>query len=225
MGYLFSHFSRESLNYRKNIHINKQREVIILWITNFTQKIEQIAIKNSLFYGIVSQYYKLLVKREANLAEITENDNILCIGGGVCPYTAILLNKYTNANVTVVDNNSTCVERSQKFIKSLGLDKVVIQHCDGECVCCNNFSVVHIALQISPKDAVIDCIMNKAKNGTRVLIRHPKKNVLCLYNKENNKRIFKNNVKHGIFSNVDSTSISVVNKKPACSSNAVVVAS
>lgn len=196
-----------------------------MWITSFTQKIEQIAIKSNLLYGIVSLYYKFLVKREANLAEITENDNILCIGGGVCPYTAILLNKYTNANVTVIDNNKACVEKSQKFIEKLWLKNVQILYCDGECVCCKEFSVIHIALQISPKDAVINCVMNKAKNGTRVLVRRPKKNLDCLYSTENDERIFANSVKHSIFSNVDNTSISVVNKKSIHSSNSVVVAS
>lgn len=165
------------------------------------------------------------MKREANLAEVTEKDNILCIGGGVCPYTSILLNKYTGANVTVIDNDKACVEKSQKFIKKRGLKNVEILYCDGECVCCKEFSVIHIALQIFPKDAVINCIMNKAKNGTRVLVRRPKKNLECLYSMESDESIFANSVKHSVFSNVDNTSISIVNKKPVHDVASVVVAS
>lgn len=179
-----------------------------------TQQIESFSTKNKLFFLLVSLYYRFLVKRETLLANISENDKILCVGGGVCPYTAILLNKYTNAQVTVIDNNSTCVDQSKKFIKHLGLDKIKVFLCEAECVNCSNYSVIHIAMQISPKDIVINEVIKKSKDGTKILVRKPKEHFKKLYsNVSEQKGRFTKNIKHGFLSNVASTSVCVVNKK------------
>ena len=82
----------------------------------------------------------MLVKREARLAGINEQDRVLCIGGGICPYTAILLHKYTKAQITVVDNNRVCVEKARKFIDRVGMDKINIIYGDGENICCHGYT-------------------------------------------------------------------------------------
>lgn len=186
-----------------------------LFITRLTQLIELLATRSRLAYCAVSAYYRMLVKREARLANINENDRVLCIGGGICPYTAILLHKYTKAHVTVIDNNSKCVEKSRKFINELGLDKINIILGDGEEICCHGYTVIHLAMQISPKELVLNKIMQKAQHGTRVLIRKPKKGVDRLYCKISCQKVdFARCIKHGLFSNVDHTSVWVV-EKPA----------
>jgi len=79
-------------------------------ITSLTQKVEWLANQSRLFYHCIALYYKNIIKREVRLANITPNDNILCIGGGPCPYTAIMLHQLTGAKVTVIDNNKHCVK-------------------------------------------------------------------------------------------------------------------
>ena len=91
----------------------------------------------------------MLVKREARLADIREGDRVLCIGGGICPYTAILLHKYTGAHITVIDNNRSCVEKARKFVNRLGLDKIKILPGDGRDICCHGYPVIHLAMQIA----------------------------------------------------------------------------
>ena len=188
-----------------------------MWITKLTQLIELLATKSWLAYYSVAAYYRMLVKREASLAGINENDKVLCIGGGICPYTAILLHKYTKAHITVIDNNLECVEKSKKFINRLGLDKINILFGDGEDICCHGYTVIHLAMQISPKELVLNEILQKAQPGTRVLIRKPKKGVDRLYCKMSHQgKGFTNCIKHGLFCNVDHTSVCVVDK-PAVS--------
>jgi len=185
-----------------------------LWITRLTQLIEHFAIKSRLAYYCISAYYRMLVKREVCLAGINERDRVLCIGGGICPYTAILLNKYTKAHITVIDNNIECVEKARKFINRLGLNRINIIYGDGEDICCHGYTVIHLAMQISPKELVLNKIMQKAQPGTRVLIRKPKKGVDKLYCKMAGQEMdFAKCIKHGLFCNVDHTSVCVIEKQ------------
>lgn len=187
-----------------------------MWITRLTQLIEYLATKSWLAYYFISAYYRMLVKREARLAGINEQDRVLCIGGGICPYTAILLHKYTKAQITVVDNNRVCVEKARKFIDRVGMEKINIVYGDGENICCHGYTVIHLAMQISPKELVLNKILQKAQHGTRVLIRKPKKGVDRLYCRVSGHEMdFAKCIKHGLFSNVDHTSVCVVEKQTA----------
>ncbi|NLA84786.1 MAG: hypothetical protein GX854_09745 [Clostridiales bacterium] len=186
-----------------------------MWITKLTRLIELSATRSRLVYCFVSVYYRLLIKREVKLAEINENDRVLCIGGGICPYTAILLNKYTNAFITVVDNNINCVEKSRTFVNRLGLDRVKIIYGDGRDICCHGYTVIHLAMQLTPKESVLNEIMKKADHGTRILIRNPRKGIEKLYCKMSDReKDFVKCIKHSFLSNVDYTSVCIVNKNP-----------
>lgn len=185
-------------------------------ITKFTRQIELLATKNKFIYFFVSLYYRFLVKREAILARIDEDDRVLCIGGGMCPYTAILLHKYTKAKVTVIDNDKVCIEKSKCFLHHLGMDGIDVSYSDGACVNCSDYTVIHIAMQITPKEAVVDQILKMAQDGARVLARMPKNSFEGFYsNLSKGRSLFDTHVKHSFLSNVDNTSICVVNREPA----------
>jgi precorrin-6B methylase 2 len=184
-----------------------------LGITKLTQKFELWATKSKLIYRFMSIYYRMMVKREVALANIGKSDNVLCIGGGVCPYTAILINKYTQSRVTVIDNDMACIERSKEFLRRLGLKNIDIIHADGKNICCRDYSVIHIAMQITPKDFIIGEVLKKAPEGARVLVRQPKSALERLYCPLLGEReLFCNCVKHSVFSNVDNTSVCVVSR-------------
>ncbi|MCL2753430.1 MAG: hypothetical protein FWE44_04690 [Defluviitaleaceae bacterium] len=148
------------------------------WITNFTYKIENKAAKAGFVFRIASGYYKDVIQKEITLANITKDDHILCIGGGICPFSAILFHKTTGAKVTVIDNNEACIPKAQQAIERLGFGKhITVCHQDGNCPNFDYtaFTVIHLALQISPMEQVFANAVEKAAAGTRLLVRRPKK--------------------------------------------------
>jgi 16S rRNA A1518/A1519 N6-dimethyltransferase RsmA/KsgA/DIM1 with predicted DNA glycosylase/AP lyase activity len=176
-------------------------------ITSFTQKIEWLANQSRLFYLGTALYYKSIIKREVELARIGSKDNILCIGGGPCPYTAIMLHQLTSAPVTVIDNNKKCVEQSANLIKRLNLEKSIrIIYSDGVAINCAGFTVIHLALQISPKGKVLNRLLERAEKGAKILVRMPKKCINGLYcGMESCSSSCYAHVVHNFFTNIKNT--------------------
>jgi len=157
---------------------------MLRWITGITQKIECRAAKSRAVYWLASQYYRDVVQKEIELAGITKNDHILCIGGGICPFSAILFHQATGARVTVIDNNTACVPQAQRVIERLGLGGHVRVFCqDGGSaeLSLSEYSVVHFALQVSPMERVFSRVEKQAAHGTRLLVRRPKSRLCGLY--------------------------------------------
>lgn len=180
-------------------------------IMALTQKIEWLANQSRLFYFLVALYYKAIIRREVELAAIKPSDKILCIGGGPCPYTAIMLHQLTGAAVTVVDNNAACVQQSNALIQRLGLGKTVrIVYGEGEAVDCEGFTVIHLALQVSPKRKVLENLLARAGRGVKILVRWPKTMVRGLYcDQESCPLLCHDYVKHNFFTNVGNTALYV----------------
>lgn len=164
-----------------------RRDVIMLkWITHFTRKIESAAVDAGLVYRFACLYYRDVVEREIELADITDKDHVLCIGGGICPFSAILFHQLTGAKVTVIDNNSDCVPKARRVISRLGLDsyiKVLCQDGKNESTNYADYTVVHLALQISPLERVFYQAQQHAAQGAKILIRRPKAHLKHMYGK------------------------------------------
>lgn len=159
---------------------------MLKWLTNFTYKIEQRASEDDAVYQIACKYYEEVVHKEAVLASITETDHMLCIGGGICPFSAILFHQNTGAKVTVIDNNEECVPKARQVIEKLGISEYVeVSHADGACdsVDLSAYSVVHLALQVEPMEHVFSHIEAQVKPGTKLLVRRPKKGLGAIYDK------------------------------------------
>ncbi len=178
-------------------------------ITSLTQRIEWLANQSRLLYLLTALYYKNIIKREISLAEIKSTDNILCIGGGPCPYTAIMLHRLTGASVTVVDNNSECVKQSANLIKRLGLENSIrIICCEGEEIDCDGFTVIHLALQVTPKAKVLKSLLDRAGDGVKILVRMPKEFLNGLYcNMGSCPLACNKHVTHNVLANVGNTAL------------------
>ncbi|MCL1882884.1 MAG: hypothetical protein FWF81_03925 [Defluviitaleaceae bacterium] len=153
-------------------------------ITSVTQKIESLAVKLGFLYHFAEKYYIDMVKKESMLAGIGVNDHILCIGGGCCPFSAILFHRTTNAKVTVIDNNPKCVYMAQELVFRLGLDEKINVLLHNGCPSdIKKYSVIHLALQVDPIEQVISDVEYRMTPGTKLLIRRPKKHLCCMYSK------------------------------------------
>lgn len=158
------------------------------WITTLTQKIEDWASDKELVYNFAEKYYHDVIEREAVLANINKNDHILCIGGGYCPFSAILLHQMTGAKCTVIDNNINCISKARQVIGRLGYsDDVKVKCQDGGSVGLkfSDYTIVHFALQVCPMENVFSYVEKHAVPGTKLLIRRPKGRLKNLYSKFN----------------------------------------
>ena len=155
------------------------------WITSITQKIEDWASEKEVIYKLAEKYYHDVVQKEVVLASITKGDSVLCIGGGICPFTAILLHQATGAKVTVIDNNICCIPKARQVIDRLKLSEhVAVFHQDGRSTDLpfSAYTVVHFALQTYPMECVFSHVEKHVAPGTKLLVRSPKRQLRNLYN-------------------------------------------
>jgi len=153
---------------------------VLYQIQGLTYKIEDCAVRSRLFYRIAGRYYKSVIEKETALANITSRDHILCIGGGICPFSAILFRQATGARVTVIDNNYACIPKARQVIRRLELQSdVTVLHQEGGCANLDYaaYSVIHLALQVSPMEQVFSKLKQQIHPGTRLLLRRPKKHL------------------------------------------------
>jgi len=154
------------------------------WITRLTHKVENQAAQSESIFRIASHYYRDIIEKEAVLANIASTDNILCIGGGICPFSAILLHELTKAKVTVIDNNNICIPKAQQIIDRLDAREYVrVFWGEGGSADLpfEQYSIIHIALQVSPMESVFLRAEKQAAPGTKFLIRRPRKQLDGIY--------------------------------------------
>lgn len=161
-------------------------------IPKTTSILEGLATKSSLVYKTISLYYRKLVKDEIDLAKIKSSDKVLCIGGGQCPFSGILLHEYTGADITIVDCDDRCVQVSRELIQSLGYERHInILHMDGTDALLEDYDVVHTAVQVCPIDQVFSHLKKRCNFGAKILVRLPKKSLKNFYSVKST-TIFKN---------------------------------
>jgi len=138
-------------------------------ITSFFEK---LAASLPFILMILSIYYKRRVLKEIKKACVKCGDKVLCIGGGPCPLTAVFIHKLTGALVTVIDNDLHAVNTGNRFIKKMNLNSVIsFVQSDGEKVELQGFSVVHVALQVTPRDRVIKHVQSCAAANVQIIVR------------------------------------------------------
>ena len=152
--------------------------MIIAW----TKWMEKKCACSNFLVNLYGLYYRETVKKEIELAEVRENDRILCIGGGSIPSTAIQMANLTKAEIDVIDMDPKAVINARKLINRIGLDgQVSILQGKGEDMDVGCYDVIHVALQVSPKEKVVDHLWANSKKGTRIIVRMPKKKLKSFY--------------------------------------------
>ena len=182
------------------------------FIHKTTKFLEQLAAKNILVYQAMSLYYKKLIREEIALADIKSTDRILCIGGGPCPFSGILLHEYTGAHVTIVDNDYCCVCIARQLISKLGYtESIEVLYGDGNDISPKDYTVIHMAAQVNPIQQVFCSLKRKCPYGARILVRVPKKGLKKFYSADDFS-LFRNCCKKAVHNwrNIDSTALFIV---------------
>ncbi len=175
---------------------------------NGTKVLEKSMGTNLIGQNMMLSYYRPIVKREVELGSVKQHHQVLCVGGGYFPSTGILFHQLSGATVHVIDNDMEAVLFSQKLIEKMGLSKeVIVSHSDGIDSTAKNFDVVHIAMQISPKEEVFDHLHSTMVEYSKILIRTPKQHLERGY--EPFRQIADQWVKQMPYSNIERTMLYV----------------
>ncbi|WP_353892231.1 hypothetical protein PRVXH_001561 [Proteinivorax hydrogeniformans] len=147
-------------------------------LSQFTQwcecKISSIAPARALY----SFLYKKAVMEEIELAEVSESDNVLFIGGGAVPYTSIYIAEKCN-KITVIDCNKCCVSKAQSLLKKLKVGNIEVKNVDGQDYDFSPYNVIFVPLQAEPKKEILKSIALTADREAKILIRAPKASCKC----------------------------------------------
>lgn len=152
------------------------------WMTQITSLLEAACTRHGWIHGLYHLYYRELIRREIHLARICVRDRILFVGGGSMPCSAIELARQTKAEIHVIDQDAKAVVKAQKHIFQMGLSARI--HCfaaSGQRVDAALYSVILIAAQAYPQQAILEHILTKAGKHARILVRHPKRLFMKLY--------------------------------------------
>jgi protein-L-isoaspartate O-methyltransferase len=151
-------------------------------IPRLTGIVEQMAAKSRLVYRGLVLYYKELVRAEVELGRINSSDRVLCIGGGPCPISAVLMHEFTGALVCVIDNDNQSVMQAREFVQSLGYEHSIhIEYSDGREIAPQDYDVIHLAAQVSPLEQVLQHVREHSREETRILVRLPRERLEHLY--------------------------------------------
>ncbi len=143
-----------------------------------TKILEKNMARNLNLQKIIFTYYRPIVKKEVELAQVRLGQKVLCVGGGYFPATAILFHQLSGAKVTVIDNDIEAVESAHKLVVKLGLEHfVTVIHSDGIHSSSGDFDVIHIAMQVSPKEEVFHQLRTTLRDHAKLLIRTPKQHL------------------------------------------------
>lgn len=151
-------------------------------IPTITKYLEKTCCENRFLNRFFDFYYSKIVENEVKLGNISSEDKVLCIGGGPMPCTAAQITRRSGCSITVIDNDEDAASMANRYIKSMSLeDKIQVKVCSGEDISLDDYSVIHIALQVHPKEKVFSHVWKNCSVGTRILMREPKKTLESCY--------------------------------------------
>lgn len=126
--------------------------------------------------------YKQVVKKEVELAQITEGDTVLNIGCGSVPFTALHIVQMTGAKVIALDKDPQAVSMARYYLKKYGLEKnIEIREGDGSPEKLPPFTVAVIALHIKNKGQMLEDLKAVGNPGGRIVFRQPVENYIEEY--------------------------------------------
>jgi hypothetical protein len=146
--------------------------------------IERVLSKSKLLSELYIFPYRGVVSREISLSPILPKENILVLGCGPIPFTAILIARFTGARVLAVDNQQEATIAAGKLIRKLKLDHLVrIELADALTIKeqLHGVKVVFLALQLRPKNQIIHNLFLHADSNTRFIARIPRNKYVSFY--------------------------------------------
>ncbi|UCB58366.1 MAG: methyltransferase domain-containing protein [Thermoplasmatales archaeon] len=135
------------------------------WVDILSFKLDKI---EKIYIDHVSKEYI----REFNMFDINDAKNILHIGCGSYPITAITLYRFNGGNIIGIDRSKKAVERAKNLIAEKQFnDRVKIMVGDGSEYSPEGFDTIIVSGCSIPKLKVLENLINKAEPKSRIIVR------------------------------------------------------
>ena len=119
------------------------------------------------------QNYKDLIDIELEQISLTDNaKDIVFIGSGPLPLSAIIMQQKTNRNIICIDQDSSAVNRGERLVEKLGLsDKIQFKHLPGHLYDFKKAGTVLIASLVQDKGIIIPQILKTSTKPPQIAMR------------------------------------------------------
>jgi protein-L-isoaspartate O-methyltransferase len=135
------------------------------YVDKFSCKLERFA---NLYEKILRKVYK----KEGEEFGINNVKNILHVGCGAYPVSALTLAELNGGNIVGIDSNPKVIKPAIEVIKKKNLeDRVKIKHGNGTNYPLDKFDMIIVSGCAAPKKNVVKHIFQTAKPGTKIIVR------------------------------------------------------
>lgn len=116
--------------------------------------------------------YSAVYRKEGKEFGITNVENVLHIGCGAFPISAMTLAEEYGRKIVGIDSNPKVIASAKKVIKKRNLEnKIKIEYGNGTNYPLDKFDMVVVSGCAIPKKRVVEHIFQTAKPGTKIIVR------------------------------------------------------
>lgn len=135
------------------------------YIDRLSYRVKFIA---KMYERIIGEEYR----KEIEKFNLSESKNILHIGCGAYPITAMVLAELDNVNIVTIDSIPKSVKYASKLISKRNLnDKIKAEYGEGTDYPLEGFDTIIISGCSIPKIKIIEHVLKNSKPNTRIIIR------------------------------------------------------
>lgn len=140
---------------------------------SISQKLERIAVRTSLFSAVYYHlFYKSMLKRELKLSGLKPGANVLHIGSGPSPYTALFLGR-KGFRVEALDCNNCAVKEARRVVEKNGMEDNIKVVCGDGCTFKQKkYDAVWVSLNVYPKRKVLGQALESLKDEGVLIYRN-----------------------------------------------------
>lgn len=126
-------------------------------------------------------FYNKMIQSELDMANLKKGANVLMIGCGSLPITAMHLSN-KGFNVTGIDNDDKAITNAEQFKKSNHFQgDIQFKKQDALTMDYSTFDAIWVAFSIHPKTEILAKIYDQLQEGGKIIYRNPGKHIKRLY--------------------------------------------
>lgn len=133
---------------------------------------EKVAVHFNILAELYINSYDEIISTEIQQTGITKNDNVLVIGCGSIPVTAILIHQKTQSKITTIDIDIKSVNNAQKYLNRTNLqNNIKIHLADGLSFPLSGFTIIFMLYGIHQPQQLLQRLAQDLPPDTKLILR------------------------------------------------------